>query len=181
MNKTASLYKKTGFTLIEVIMAIVLIGIVATVVAMTVYQGARAFGQAGARGDLTEEARLAIDRMSKELMFARCLPAGAACAPQAADITVMLAGDMRFVNIENAGRGFRVNAGNLMMRNGVLDADPEDILAGNVSALNFTYLDRNGASAATVSDVWLIGVDVTFSGSGETLNFTANVHPRAIR
>ncbi len=81
MNKTASLYKKTGFTLIEVIMAIVLIGIVATVVAMTVYQGARAFGQAGARGDLTEEARLAIDRMSKELMFARCLPAGAACAP----------------------------------------------------------------------------------------------------
>lgn len=163
------------------LMAIVLIGIVATVASMTLYQGARAFQQTGARNDLTEEARLAIDRISKELTFARCTQAGAVCAPQAADITVMLANDMRFVNVENAGRGFRLNAGNLMMRNGVLDADPEDLLAGNVGAINFTYLDRNGAVAAAAAGVWLIGVDITFSGSGETLDFTVKVHPRAFR
>lgn len=170
-----------GFTLIEMLMAIVLMGIVAAVAAMTIYQGARAFHQSGTRSDLTEEARLAIDRISKELMFARCTQAGAACAPQAADMTVMLANDMRFVNIENAGRGFRVNAKSLMMRSGVLDADPEDSLAGNVIALSFNYLDRNGAVAAAVSDVWLIGVNITFSNSGETLDFTVKIHPRTFR
>lgn len=178
MLKTTS---NSGFTLIEMLMAIVLIGIVATVASMTLYQGARAFQQSGARGDLTEEARLALDRISKELMFARCTQAGAACAPQASDLTAMLANDLRFMNAENAGRGFRLNAGNLMMRNGVMDSDPEDLLAGNVSALNFTYLDRNGAAAAAVSDVWLIGVDVTLSGSGETIDFTVKVHPRTFR
>ncbi|MBI5970822.1 MAG: type II secretion system protein [Deltaproteobacteria bacterium] len=170
-----------GFTLIEMLMAIVLMGIIATVTAVTMYQGVRAFHQTGTRNDLTEEARLAIDRLSKELMLTRCTQAGAACAAQAADITRMLVNDMRFVNIENAGRGFRVNAGSLMMRSGVLDADPEETLAGNVSALSFTYLDRNGGVAAVVSDVWLIGVNITLSNLGETLDFTVNINPRTFR
>lgn len=162
-------------------MVIVLIGIISVIAAMIIYQGAKSFGTQDVRGDLMEEGALALERVSKEVRLIRCTTAGNSCTPAASDITNMVATELRFVNTDYAGRGFRSNAGNLLLRQGSTGADPEDILSGNLSALTFDYLKKDGTAAAAVSDVWVIGVTLTLTKGAESINFKTSIHPRAFR
>lgn len=170
-----------GFTLLEVLMVIVLIGIISITAGLLIFQGTKSFHMLDMQKDLTGQGTLAIERLSRELRFIRCTTAGNNCAPQAADIVIMTPAEIRFVNTDLAGRGFRLNANNLLLRRGSNAADPEDVLAANVGALTFTYLKKDGAPAATPPEVWMINVDFTLSSGQDSFNFRASVHPRSFR
>jgi len=58
---------KNGFTLIELVISIVLVGIIAGVVGPIIFYGAEGFQQQVARKELVSRARLALERMSREL------------------------------------------------------------------------------------------------------------------
>ncbi|MEO5657580.1 MAG: type II secretion system protein, partial [Nitrospiria bacterium] len=60
-----------GFTLIELVITIVLVGIIAGVGALFLQQGVRAYISADARTDLTNQGRLAIERMAREIRTIR--------------------------------------------------------------------------------------------------------------
>ncbi|MBI1911492.1 MAG: type II secretion system protein [Deltaproteobacteria bacterium] len=170
-----------GFTLLEVLMVIVIIGIVSTVVTVLLLQGTRAFSSLDRRKDLTEQGTLALERISRELRSIRCTESGSTCTPQATDITAMTASEVRFVNTDYQGRGFRLDAVAVKLRQGSGATDPEDILANNVSAFTFEYMKQDGTTAAAVTDIWTITVNMTLTKGEDSIDLKASVHPRSFR
>lgn len=170
-----------GFTLIEVIMVLVLVGIISLAVSFILFQGTKSFEAMDVKKDLAEQGSLAMERMSLDLMRIRCANLGSACAPQSTDITAMAPTEIRFVNSDNSGRGFRLDAGTLKLRQGASGTDPEDMLANNVSSLTFQYLKKDGTAAAIASDVWTINVAMTLSKKTQSVDFRESIHPRLFR
>lgn len=172
-----------GFTMIELVMVIVLVGIVAATVAMTMVEGTKSFEALDRKSDLNERGTLVVERMSRELRRIRCTTVGNSCAPQAADITNMAVGEIRFVNTGYEGLGFRYDAGSgtLWLRQGSGAGDPEDELTTDVSAFSLEYLKRDGTVAALVADVWIINASLTIASGAESVNLKASVHPRSFR
>ncbi len=168
-----------GFTLIEVLMVIVLLGIVGATVSSLLFQGARSLEVQDKRGTITAEAALAFERMTREIRLMRCTTAGVSCNPTSSDLTAMTATEIRFVTTDEWGRGFRLNAGGLYLRDGSTGIDPEYLLAGNVSALTIEYLKADGTAAAAVGDVWRINVTMTITDGAESVDFKSSVHPRS--
>lgn len=170
-----------GFTLIEVVMAIVLLGIVGITAGLLLSEGVRSFDALDKQKGLTGQGTLALERLSRELRRIRCTESGNSCAPSAADITAMTAAEIRFVNADYEGRGFRQSGTDLLLRQGSGAADPEDVLAGNLSALTFEYLKSDGSAATVAADVWFVNVNMTLTGGPESINLKASVHPRGFR
>ena len=167
-----------GFTLLEIIMVIVLLGIVSVVTGALLFQGTRAFQVMDVRGDLKSSGATSLERITKEMRQIRCTSAGSTCTAQSTDITSMTAGELRFVNSNNEGRGFRVNAGNLLLRLGSTASDPEYTLSGNAASVTFAYLKKDGTAASVSTEVWTINVTLSLANGQETVNLMASVHPR---
>lgn len=170
-----------GFTLIELMMSIVLMGIVATTIGFIIYQGTRSFQILDTRSDLVAKGTLATERISRELRLVRCTTAGSSCAPQATDITSMTATEIRFVNSVYAGRGFRLDTGAIKLRQGSTATDPEDILADSASSFTIDYKKKDGSTAVAPSEVWVIDVGFTLSSGADSVDFKTSIHPRSFR
>lgn len=170
----------SGFTLIEVVMAIVVMAIIAVGVGSLLYQGTRSFEMMDTRRDLTGQGRLAMERMTREIRLTRCVSGGGACTPTAAEITAMTADELRFVKQDYEGRGFRYDAPaqTLYLRQGSTPTDPEDILARNVSAFALGYFKSNGTTATLPAEVWMVNVTMTLSSGAESVDFKASIYPR---
>lgn len=172
--------RTSGFTLIEVIMAIVVMAIISVGVGSLLYQGTRSFEMMDTRRDLTGQGKLAMERMTREIRLARCVSAGGACTPSATEITAMTATEIRFVKQDYEGRGFRYDATaqTLYLRQGSTATDPEDILARNVSAFSFGYFKSNGTTATLPAQVWRVTAQMTLSSGNESIDFKASIYPR---
>ncbi|MBI5874513.1 MAG: type II secretion system protein [Deltaproteobacteria bacterium] len=181
-----TLYGSRGFTLIEVIMVIILMGIIGSTAAMIIFQGARSYGEEEVRKDLTTQGRFAIERMAREIRLIGCNVAGNNCIPSATYITTMGLTELRFININIEGKGFRLDgSGNITLcRNQTVCAGNEDILANNVSALTLEYCkqgETSPACTASNTDVWTIIANLTLTRDNQSVNFRIQVHPRAFK
>lgn len=152
--------QEAGFTLVELIITIVLIGIIAGVAAMLILQGVKGYSDEEIRSDLTNQARLAIERMAREIREAR----------DCTDITSMAPGTFTFTGIDGVAVTFTTSGANLT-RNGTT-------LASDVSALDFAYLRRSGAPAGSAAQIWNVDVTLTVNRSGESHTHRIRVHPR---
>lgn len=170
-----------GFTLIEVLMTIILMGIIGLTVFMLLYQGVESFDALDKRKDVMLKGNLAVERMTRELRLIACTQAGNNCNPQAADITNMGASELRFVNTDYRGRGLRLDAGAIKLRQGSTAVDPEDALIDGVNSLTFEYFKQDGTTASAVNDIWRIDVSFTAASGDESMPFKASVHPRSFR
>lgn len=170
-----------GFTLIELMMSIVLMGIVASTIGFIIYQGARSFQVLDTRNDLVSKGTLATERISRELRLVRCATAGASCAAQASDITSMTATEIRFVNGVHAGRGFRLDAGAIKLRQGSTAVDPEDVLTDSASSFTIDYKKKDGSAALVPADVWVVDVGFTLASGADSVDFKTSIHPRSFR
>ncbi len=184
MKKTPLFYNgrnmASGFTLIEVIMAIVVMAIIAVGVGSLLYQGTRSFEMMDTRRNLTGQGKLAMERMTREIRLVRCASGSGACTPTGTQITSMTADELRFVRQDYEGRGFRYDAPTqtLYLRQGSTPTDPEDILARNVSAFAFGYFKSNGTAATLPAEVWMVNVTMTLSSGAESVDFKASIYPR---
>lgn len=168
-----------GFTLIEVVMVLVLLAIIGATVSSLLFQGARSLDVQDRRGTITAEAALAFERMTREIRLMRCTTSGVSCNPSATDLTAWGATEVRFVTTDEVGRGFRLNAGALYLRDGSTAVDTEYLLADNVSSLAFDFLKTDGTAAASVAEVWRIDVTMTITDGAESVDFRSSVHPRS--
>ncbi|HBG45972.1 MAG TPA: hypothetical protein DDW94_03185 [Deltaproteobacteria bacterium] len=170
-----------GFTLIELVLSITVMGFVAVTLGLLIYQATRSFATLDAQKEIAQQGTLAIERLSRELRLIRCTESGNSCKPASTDITEMTSSEIRFVNTNLEGRGFRLDGSSLRFRDGSGALDPEYVLSDKISSLTFEYLKDDSTAAAATDEVWVINVNMVIASGAESFALKASVHPRSFR
>lgn len=156
-----------GFTLIELVLTIILVGIIAGMASVFLRQGLNAFVAEDARADITNQGRLAIERMAREMRMIR--------SRTAADLPGCCTNPSTTFNfIDMSGSNITYSlTGNTITRNLI------PLAAGDVVTVDFRHYQQDGVTlAATAAQVWSIQVDLTVTKSGESQAYRVRVHPR---
>jgi prepilin-type N-terminal cleavage/methylation domain-containing protein len=158
-----------GFTLIEIVITIVIVGIIAGIAAMIIAQGVRAYSDEQSRSDVHYQARLAVERMSREIKLIR--------SQTIADITWMNPTLFQYTDVQGNQMGFRLNAGNVerTQNNGVTW---QTLATGGVITLNFSYLQQDGVTGAAAATLWYVDITMSDQQGTDTLQMRTRVHPR---
>jgi prepilin-type N-terminal cleavage/methylation domain-containing protein len=143
-----NIFKKClGFTLVEMVLVIMLIGIIFGVASTILLRAIDSYQFVTERTEVIERARFCLDRMTREFQL---LGAG--------DITVINATSIQFTDSQNFNTDFTLN-GNVLQRG-------NDVLCNNIMALNFTYFNATGGTAGSANQVRRIRIDITAQGGG---------------
>ena len=157
-----------GFTLIEIVITIVLVSILSGIASLIILQGMTAYTGEQSRSDVHYQARIAMERMAREIRLIRS---------QGADITSLLPADLRFTDINGSTVGFNwVAASKTLNRwNGA----GNDVLATGVTAFTFTYYLQDGVTTpATAANLGCVEIVMTAQQGAETFELRSRVFPR---
>ena len=169
-NKSALASRAGGFTLIEMIAVIIIVGIIAAAGATLL---GRSFSHFAVSRDVTgieAQARVALERISRELRQIRG-------RSNNNDLDISTANEITFRDTSNTLiRFYRDGGTNQLMRqeNGGT-AKP---LADNVTVLTINYYTQNATTPATRPEVYYITVDMTVSNGGISNSFSNTVKVR---
>ncbi|MEW6684081.1 MAG: prepilin-type N-terminal cleavage/methylation domain-containing protein [Nitrospirota bacterium] len=152
-----------GFTLIELIMTIVLVGIIGGIIGALLLGGTQAFVAEDTKASLTTQGRLAVERMVRDIRLVRSRTAG--------DIPTMTAATLNFIDTSGNAIAYTSGGGSIT-RNGVV------LAAAPTANLAFSYFQQDGTPAASAAQVWVIQVDLTFGGTNDSQDFRVRIHPR---
>ncbi len=146
------------------VLAIAIVGIVAALVAPSLIGGMKSYSLVTKRTGTLNSARLAMDRFSQE----------ASLIPSAASITTWQPSDFQFNLSTELNVRYWLNGTNFQRGSSVL--------ASNVTAATFTYLDANGAVAAAVGNIRRIVLELRISGGTDAgeLRLRTAVFPRQL-
>jgi len=166
-----SLFRSGGFTLIEAVITMIVVGVLATIGATVLSGGFRNYflGREIAQDDA--QGRLALERMSRELRAVR----------STADLDISVQNQVSFTDLSGTAIAYRLNAASQIERsqNGV--AGTYQPLADNVSALTITYLHNDGVNAENFGGnpalVYYITVALTVKTSNVNLTYRTTVKP----
>jgi prepilin-type N-terminal cleavage/methylation domain-containing protein len=154
-----------GFTLIEIVITIVIVSILAGLAAMIILQVITAYYTEQSRSDVHYQARIAMERMAREIRVIR----------SAADITTLSATNLRFTDVSGTAMGFQWIDPTLNRWNGASN----DVLASEINPFSFSYYQTDGVTPAVLAaNVWFIQIDMTSVQGTETLPIRTRIHPR---
>ncbi|MBI3754038.1 MAG: prepilin-type N-terminal cleavage/methylation domain-containing protein [Deltaproteobacteria bacterium] len=167
-----------GFTLIEMIMVIILIGIVAAVIAVPLSQGVKGWFQATSREGISQSGRIGIERMAREIRNTARTAANAPCisAASATSFTFSdISGDLTNCNSIT----FSLSGTNLYRCPDSACAT-KYTLADNVNSLSIQYYNKSNQcmlAAAncpapiglTISSICRLSIEITSTQGGEIL------------
>lgn len=171
--------KAKGFTLIETVAVLLIVGVIAAVAGVGIVSGVRGFVQAREASTMAMEAQLAFDRITREVLELVDVPADSTATRLV----------VRNVGAGGAGQFDRsieyvANAREIRIANGAQGAQNGDTLINNVTAFSLTYWQEDDSSAtwsAGTDPRLLSGVDVTFTlaaPGGTTRTFSNRIVPR---
>jgi len=161
---------QAGFTLIELAITIVLVGIIAGTAGMLLIKGTQAYIDEDRRAAATSQGRLGLERMAREI---RSIPqASAIVGPINNPSSSLSFSDLTGLSITYARNGA---TGTLDRTEG---AGIPVILADGVTTIEFRHFDRAGALTMTPANVWQIRIDLTVTKGGESQVFRMSVYPR---
>ncbi len=152
---------REGFSLIEVVLVLLLVGVLAAILINPLRQGVQGYVATEARADLTSQARQATNRMVREM---RNIQKEADNTP---NITVANATSITFVDVLDNTISFSLS-GSAVQRNA-------DTLADKISGLQFRYFDGSNTelspplSVADRDNVRRILLVLTLQDKGETV------------
>jgi prepilin-type N-terminal cleavage/methylation domain-containing protein len=159
-----------GFTLIEIVIVCVLIGVIAAVMIPPLQQGAQSFTVSETRSDLTSQARQASTRMIRELRNIQKEP------NNTPNITAANATSITFVDVLDSTITFSLS-GSTLQRN----SNP---LVEQVSSLQFRYFNGSNAeltpplSATDMDNVRRIMVTLTLAEGSLSVSVTEQTYLR---
>lgn len=142
--------KKLGFTLIEMIISMTLLGLVAVAIAPMIYQSIQGALVAKDRNTLDWSARESLERMTRELYAVRLL-------------SITTANTTTFTFTSNLAEAVTFNYDSInqeLLRN-------SDVLANNLSSFSFTYYDGNGAVTAVLANIRYVAATAQFTVNGQ--------------
>jgi len=158
-----------GFTLMEIILVLVLIGIMATVLIPTLQEGMQSYTATETRGDLTSQARQAASRITREL---RNIQKEADNTPNISSANVST---VTFVDVLDNTISFTLSGGTVQRNS--------NALVEQVSNLSFRYFDVNNlelTGAFTPNNVRRIMVTLTLAEAGQTVLVTEQAFLREL-
>ena len=150
-----------GFTLLELVVVMSLISIVAMLSAELISFGARLYTITNVRQELLQTGRMAVCRMTREIIGARTV--------LSADST-----SFRFLDPDSTDITFALS-GSQIVRN----TDP---LLDHVISFTYTYWDINDTElpvpVVTLSDIWQLEIVLTLLHLEESVTLQSNVYLR---
>lgn len=174
---------KKGFTLIELVITMVLIGIVAYVVASALSTGIKAYFVTDFRKEALDQARIAMERVTREIR--NVVNNQSICTATANSIgfygiTDDAASPIKLIEFQLSGTTDiqrRENAGTWY-----------NLSSGNPITLTLSYYGTNGnplpfpnvgcTTPPTITDIKRIKVDISVTISGESVTLQSEVWPR---
>lgn len=152
-----------GFTVLEMVMVIVLLGIVAGLGAIMLQGGFDAYFAERDVSDAAWQGRFAMERLNRELRAIRSATAG--------DLTMSPASEISFVDTTGTAMSYALS-GTILTRNG-------QPLADGISSLNFSYIANDGkTTAADATQVYYVAASFTVIQGGASLPLRTLIHPR---
>ena len=158
-----------GFTLVELVIVITIAGIAAAIVGTILLGTVKAWTFKFNRGDILWDARVAIDRMTREIRTVR----------NNASVTTASSGQFRFIDAGNVDITYSLSSTNLnRTENGTAN-----LLAENVSSLSFTYYDAAGTvipspTVSPTTNIKRVRINLTLIKNGQTLYLQSDSMPR---
>jgi prepilin-type N-terminal cleavage/methylation domain-containing protein len=161
-----------GFTLIEMVVVIVILGVMSTLAALIILQGVESYSTEDQRSNVHYQASLAMERMVREIRLIRT----------PASVTSLLTNrsQLQYTDINNASIGFRLNAGNGNIERSQDGGVTWQTLATGIIAPGgniFTYLDNTGASTTINSNLWLIQIQFTATQGTQSVTMLSTLFP----
>lgn len=155
---------ESGFTLIEMVITLILVGIIAAITGIMMQQGVMAYLAQTNEANVANQGRLGIERMAREIRTIR--------SRTGADVPAMNPGNLSFIDMGGNAIAYASGGGNIT-RNGTV------LATATTATLGFLYFQQNGAGAASAAQLWVIQVDLTLTSGGQTQAFRIRVHPRS--
>lgn len=161
-----------GFTIIEIILSIVILGIIAGIGLPIIAEIGESQIIANRRNDLAESGRLAIDRLVREIRRIKD------------DTSVVTANStvFQFIDIDDNTISFSLSSGVLRRTyNGTAND-----LAGDAASFNISYYDQSGslisspAVSPSATDIRRVRLNLGLEISGSEMNFFCDVSPRRL-
>ena len=168
MNRRSKAFRLAGFTLIEVVITLIIIGVLATIGATLMSRGFLSYfvGSEIARDDA--QGRLALERMARELRTVR----------STADLNVGVANQVTITDFDRNVIVYRRNAGTSQLERSQDGGATFLPLADNVSTLTISYLQNDGVTATAVAaNIYYITVLLTIVTSNVNVTYRTTVKP----
>jgi prepilin-type N-terminal cleavage/methylation domain-containing protein len=165
--------KSNGFTLIELIIVVTIIGVIAGVVGFILLGAVDAWTFKFNRADILADGRLAMNRMVREIREIKILTS----------VTTATSSEFRFT-IDDSGSDVDIT---YELDGTDLDRTEDgttNVLAQDVSALSFTYYDSDGDTISSPAvnpsetDIRRVQVDLTLAKNGENVYLRSQSIPR---
>jgi len=164
-----------GFTLIEMIISIVLVGIIVASISPLFQGSARSYYTVTTINENFQAARIGFNRMLsdlRELLGSTSILSGTSYSITFTDVN----GSTITYVLSNAYTLDRTKTGT--------DNIPPAVLVPNVTGLDIEYFDKDGvelaAPLAAPANVWNIRVSMTVNVSGQSASFQGTASPRNI-
>ena len=167
---------ETGFTLIEIMVSLVLVGLIASVAGTSVLMGIRGYVFARENDAITQKAQLAMNRLNREFMELMDIKAVNAAQPYVIYKAPLRTGGIEWRAIAKVGNTvqmfFQVPGTSLSGLTG-------DTLIDGVQNFSILY---NGATtwSSDIHQLYAIGIQMDLSrpDTGGTVSFSTTVSPR---
>jgi prepilin-type N-terminal cleavage/methylation domain-containing protein len=169
---------QAGFTLIEIIVTLILVGILASAGGMAIVHAVQGYMVARDNSETTQKAQMAISRITREIVEMINIPSDATATALP-------------INNVNGNRTIGLDSGAVKMAFGTDPLSSGDILIDNVNTFTLTYFSVDASTGAvTTASSWaatndittLTAIDVNLQinrAGGGTLSFAGNrVAPR---
>jgi len=161
--------KNNGFTLVELVITIIVLGIVSFGGAILLSKGFDAFFSGRNVVDADWQARIAMEKMSRELRNIRS-PSDIISGSSTSGLS-----SISFVDNNGNTVNYYVSGSNIM-RTSSVDATPRVLSDG--AGLTLSYYDSTGTiTTATTTNVRYIVITISTTYGGANFNLTTGVYP----
>jgi len=159
-----SIRPQLGFSLVELIVVIVVLGTVASMGAIVVRDGMLGYLRGREITSADWQGRLALERITRELRDI--------AAPNSSNIASCGGSTFSFTDINLQSITYTLSASNTLLRNG-------QPLADNVTGLNFSCLTSDVQATATPSTVYYVSISMVVATTNTSAAHRSTVKPRS--
>lgn len=157
------IFNRRGFTLIELILGVVLLGIVSLALTSAFVPTVQTSVTVDTRKEALQNARVAMERMLREIREARSITAG------------FTATSLTFTGPANIPVTYSWSG----VAQDPLQRDADE-LACCVQSFALVYLKKDGSVATAPAEIWRIQADLQIRVGGETVELRSEVNPKNI-